>query len=442
MAGSPITSGVYASVATPGGVVNPAQILILQAPYNAPDNPLTQNVTNGINNPPLMDQRFRHFSENIYRLNPSDHIVRFTKVLLGQAGVGQYRSRALSARLQSQINGANFYELDSFYGAVFGFNRTSSEQLSLSPYIQLGTYDQWASVKVQDSSYLTRIDQFAKAITLGATVPGMQAVAQAVLQIPVTITESTASGQGGYTNYNTYGHLEQYGAGSTIIVGGATWGNLDGHTFATLESTSVTGNASNPRTFIISPSAPITDEQELALRIAIDTLKPADAAYTVVANAYSEDVPVSLRGVYADSSYWHLVESIIPVPAYSSIYQLSPNANFAGFREILRPVGSEYQGELIVYNNDILSVVSGINPDSSGSLTAAPEADFVVFWDGTNKSYPATDGIASRLSYITARLVSDGILQSNEFSGDVNHVDLDELQQTTGYVNNLSLIHI
>ena len=420
-----LTNSVYTSVATPGGITNPAQIFILQTPYNAPSNPSIETITNGLNVPPIMSWRFRNFSENVYTLNPTDHVVRFTKVLLGQAGAGQYRSRSLAAQLQSTLNGANFYDLDGFYGNLFGIQRSSTEVLSNNPYTGLDTYENWASVRSQNSSYVGRIDQFTKAIALCPTTLGMQEVAEAILDMPVTIIEQSTDG---YALYKTYGYLQTYGPGSTIIVGGATWGSLEVDTYAQLQGTAMSASTS----FIISPSQTITDQQEYALRAVIDTLKPANVAYTVAQTGSSSLNPITLRGVYSDSSYWNLVESIIPVPEYAGLYNLSPNADANGFFEILRPINSEYQGELIVYNNDIQSIASGVNPDNMGSITSASETDSVVFYDGSIGLYPPSNGLASRLSYLSARLVSDGILQGNILSAEPAYTSTTDILANTG----------
>jgi len=421
-----LTNSLYTSVATPGGIPNPAQILILQTPYNAPSSAVIQTITNGLNIPPIMSWRFRNFSENVYSLRPTDHIVRFTKVLLGQAGAGQYRSRSLSARLQSTLNGANFYDLDSFYGDIFGIQRDADEVLDNSPYTGLDTYDNWALVRSQNSSYVGRIDQFSKAISWCPTTFGIQAVSEAILEMPVTIIEQSTNG---YSLYKTYRYLEQDGGTSGPVIGGAHYSDLETYTYASLEGSAVSASTG----FIISPSQAITDEQEYALRSVIDTLKPANVTYTITQTGSSQVNPVPLRGVYSDSSYWNLVESIIPAPEYAGIYHLSSTPDANGFFEVLRPYGSEYQGELVVYNNDIQVIASGINPTATGNYTADPETDTVVFYDGSYLSYPPSNGVASRLSYVTSRLVSDGILQSNLLSANSGYSSTSDVLEQTGY---------
>ena len=429
MSNNQVSSGVYASLSIPGGVIDPAQILSLQSPYNLPQNPNLSLLTNSLNVPPLTVDRLRHFAEEVYALRPNDHLTRLLKILLGEAGAGQWRGRALAARLQSYLNGASFYQLDSFYGDLFGLTRISSEKLSLDPYNNLGTYDDWSLVRMQDASFRNRIERFAKALTLGATPLGMQMLAEAILQSPVKIIETAGNGFG-YTR--TYDRLHNYGLGTSFLSIGSTWSTFASATYQTMATMSSADPKTNVKSFAVIPSRPISMEEELSIRTVLDVIRPADSSFTIIANSSTSEVPIALRGVYADSSYWHLVESIKPNPIYANLYHLTDMPDVNGYKEVLRPVNSEYQGEEIVYNGDIVGIVGGINPGNDDTITNANATDAITFHDGTTAFYPPNDGIASRSAYITGRVVNDGILQSAPFSSDAMNVSHQTIYNQTG----------
>ena len=423
-----VTSGIFISTAAPGGVIDPAQILTIQSPYNGPENPYVETVTNGLNVPQDTMYRLRHMPEEVYSLSPSSHVVRFAKALLGVAGSGQYRSRLLQSRLQTALAGSSFYELDSFYGNLFSINRSPNEQLSTSPYTSLATYDSWDEVIVQDSNYRARILRLAQALTFGPTLIGVQMAAEAVLQQPVYVFESFSTGS---AFARTYGYIETHGAGSSIIGGGAQYGDLNGVPYSSIEI-GTEGIARNLRTFTITPSRSITDQDEFNLRQIIDIIKPADCVYTISEGILrNSETEVPLRGVYADSSYWHMVESVIPNSKYQDLYHLSGNPDSDGFQEVLRPINSAYQGEIIVYNGDLIGVVA-YDADPDGNLLTSDPVDVVVYDDGEKHFYIPNDAIASASQYLAARLAADGVLQASPYSADPKNASASLLTSATG----------
>jgi len=147
--------------------------------------------------PPSIMNRLRSFPEEVYALNPTDHLTKFLKVLLGDAGAGQLKKQSTIARLGAYLQGANFYDLDNFYGALFGIVRNSSEQLPVNPYTDLATSDTWATVRSLDANYRARIDAFGKAVSFGASAIGMELMAEAILQTPCDVYESWRAADAG-----------------------------------------------------------------------------------------------------------------------------------------------------------------------------------------------------------------------------------------------------
>src|ERR1035437_3023403 len=347
---------LVATTASPFANSSPAQILNTQLGVNGPQPSKLKLITNGLAIPPSMASRLSSFPEEIYSLQPSDNLVKFLKVLIGAAGAGQPRARILQARLAQFLQGANFYELDAFYRNIFGLTRLSTEDLPLNPNTELGTYDDWSSAAAIDATYRNRIDQFARAISLGPSPVGIQLVAESVLQMKCSVYESWLAAD---NPSNTVTNVQTLGTPVSVLAG---------YTNLQLE-TGIPGSgiAVNRRTFTIVPYQSITQAQAFALQQVIDQLKPANTLAIIQTRGFEAYEPITLRGVAADSSYWQLVESIIPNPRFASAYSISPTVDANGYSEILKPPSSEYQGEQIVYNPDIIGAVA-YNEDGNGKL--------------------------------------------------------------------------
>ena len=371
---------------------DPPQILSLQSPPSAPQSDVLVTGTSLLNITPSTITRMRNFPEEVYSLNPTDNLVKLVKVLLGEAGAGQLKKRMTMARLGSVIQGTNFYDLDSFYGSVFGISRNSSEVLPINPYTDLADADTWSSIRSQDASYRSRIDQFAKAVGFGPSATGMRMVAEAILQTPCSIFE--------------------------------WWNEVDG------------GFASGNRNlWIITPQSAISELDAFNLRQVLNVLKPANTFFWVNTggNAFSE---LTVRGVAADSSYWEVVESVIPNPQYVDLYNLSSTVQPGGWQEVLRAAFTEYRGEQISYGGDVAGVTSS-ELDGSGNILGSEVIGSYTFADGTILYYPPSQAIANRFFAASSRFVSDGIMQSAPYSASPGNVSASAIASVTG-INSIS----
>ena len=401
---------------TPGGAFNlpallsptpatdPASLLTLQSPPTAPSSDNLDTVTSPLNIPPGTMSRLRSFPEEVYTLLPTDNLTKLLKVLLGDAGAGQLKKSSTLARLGAYLQGANFYDLDNFYGAIFNITRSVNERLPVNPYTDLATADTWSTIRAADASFRSRIDQLGKAISFGPSAIGMELVAEAILQTPCSIYESWRIADLGF---GTWTALETF-----------SWSELETYTWAEVEALDEghIDSSTNRRVFTVVPHRPITLEEDFALRRVLNILKPADAVLLIDDAGFSVATPVTLRGVYADSTYWELIEGVIPNPAYSNFYDLDTTTVLpGGFRELLRPSFTEYQGEQITYGGDIIGV-SAYDQNDAGVITATQVIDAYTFLDGTTLYYPPSQAIAPRFYSLSGRYVSDAILQAAPYS--------------------------
>lgn len=170
---------------------------------------VTKSETNMLLAPTSVYERLRHLPDNIYDLSPESKLVKFMKAVLGDAGAGQLRKKLLIHRMQSTLQGTHFYDLDRFYGPLFGIKRNVSEQLDFNPYIETATREQWGEAHAKDASFRSRIEQFARALTYGATPTGMELLAEALLSVDVDVYESYVQADASFQSYEEL--EEQYG---------------------------------------------------------------------------------------------------------------------------------------------------------------------------------------------------------------------------------------
>lgn len=193
-----------------------------QRPGYTPLLPGIEEATGLIIAPQTVESRMRHFPEEVYDISPSTHLYRFVAALVGDSGAGQLKKRLLMQRLVSTLQGTHFYDLDRFYGAVLGLERTVGEQLPQDPYLAPLTTDVWQRIHDRDGSFRSRIEQFARAVQYGPTAIGMELLAEAILGIDVEIAESFEWAD---ANAQSYSQVEALG----------TYGDLEAFTFGQLE---------------------------------------------------------------------------------------------------------------------------------------------------------------------------------------------------------------
>lgn len=200
----------------------------LQEEQRSPYSPIPSGATEttGVIIPPqTVQERLRHFPEEVYDISPSTHLYRFVAAMVGDAGAGQLKKRLLMARLASTVHGTHFYDLDRFFGALLNFNRSVSELLPVDPYLEPLDGQEWLDIAIRDASFRSRAEQFARAVQFGPTAIGMELLAEAMLNIDVEIYESFEQADVPYRSYGqveglgTYGDLEAYRYGQLEVLG-------------------------------------------------------------------------------------------------------------------------------------------------------------------------------------------------------------------------------
>jgi hypothetical protein len=411
---------------TANGLITPldnsiAPIINLQGPVNTPKPTALDVATNPILPARVAASQFSHFPDNLYDLSSTSHLYRFLMAILGDSGVGQLTKRYQLSLLQADIAGTHFFDLDRFYGALFGFRRLSSEQLKSDPMAQTLKTADWADVMAKDASYRSRIIDFSKGIALGATYPGLTAVAHSIISAEVEIYES----------WMLYDDQSYTTGGSPVQIGQRTWGdverlfptygNLEGQTYGSLEGG--LGTFSNPlgsvrNQFTIQPHRPISLEETYEMQRVLKRLKPADQIMVVDAGGLQMLKPVTGMKVAADSSYWEVSINVIPSPTTisgaASPYQVTNNPGTSQVQP--QPPFSSYQGESWSYNADIAAVAT-YSERAPGIAINNSDFSRQFFSDGTHVDHTGNNAVMSAKQLAAGRMVTDGLLVASPYAG-------------------------
>ena len=246
--------------------------------------------TNLVLAPQRSQDRLAHLPDDLYDLSAESHLSRLIKPLLGDTGMGRLQQAGTLARLQHSLAGTRFFDLDHFYGALFGLQRRRDEVLDVDPYRDVLTDDQWSEVAIKDDSYRSRISQFAQAIGYGATPTGMELMAEALLNCDVDIYENFVLSD---RATKSWGDVESLG----------TWGDLESYRWDGLESAtdpSVLGTFDRS-VFVVVPKRDITEEERYDVVRVLSRLKPANSVLRVNPLGQPNLVNVPIRHVSSDS---------------------------------------------------------------------------------------------------------------------------------------------
>lgn len=315
-----------------------ASVLSLQAPATQPLPPGTTTATNLMSPDLQLAPQMANFPPEVYDLSPGSLLTRVMQALLGASGTGQLRKRQMVARLQQAITSTRFYDLDSFYGALFGAARgpdgtlpdNPSTGLPFDPYSDLASPDGWDEVEAADSRFRERVIALAKAITLGGTVPGIRALAEAVTGTTCQVYETWRlldNALGPAPGFQTWEEVAgQYPTWSAIPAA-QTWQGLEGY----VVFSGLLGNGT-PNEIVIQPRKSYSSSQEdqaargadmLAILSVVEVLKPAASIVSVNFSGPGALALVRPSAAWSHSQNWELVHVVTPLlpslPAYAAI---------------------------------------------------------------------------------------------------------------------------
>lgn len=407
---------------------NPNSLLQLQTTISNPQVPELPTAT-GMVLPDLATyDRLSHFPEDLYDLRPESHLVRLLKALMGDSGAGQIRKRYLLAQLEQSLNSTHFYDLDRFYGALFGARRGISGSLPFDPMENIATPDGWDEISTYDARFRERIVKLAKAITMGGTPMGMQAIAEALTGVECDIYEvwRQLDGLGSAGAGRTYNQVESdfasYDAMKTL-----SWDQIAGVT--------VYGNlAINARNeFIIRPKkvynvsepeqARDRAEDIYGIMRVINVLKPAFTIASVDDKGLAVHQKVPIAAVSADSEYWEVVTRVLPKEGHDDVYSLvyrayDKRANPTKIQKVVpRPPFSSSQGSQWSYVSEVAKVQAESTLAGSFTVVDPTDYDTVTFYDGKKYIYRPNYALAEAKTIRASQAAGDGSLIAHPYSG-------------------------
>lgn len=400
-------------------------VLGLQTPATQPLPPGTATAANLLSPDLLIGNQLRNFPDTVFDLSPTSVLTHFMQALLGAGGTGQLRQRQLVARLQQAITSTRFYDLDSFYGALFGAQRGPSGTLPVNPntglpvnpYTDLSSPDAWDQIEALDAQYRERILQLARAITLGGTVPGLQALAEAVSGVPCQVYEIwrlVANAHGPAPGFQTWAQvMASYGTWGAIPFS-QTWQSVEGIItyFGALGNGVLTEIVIQPKKHYSSSATDVAAQgaDMFGIMSVVEKLKPAATLVSVDVNGPGIVAPVQISAAWADSQYWEIVHLVTPVnpadPAYTAIVNSYQSGNAAETLPgtyiqpcppLCRSGGGQYS-----YAADVTTVtaaaVTGADPNSA-VVTDGQDFETVIFPASTPdvKPPPARIGLTQSL---------------------------------------------
>lgn len=421
---------------------DPVGLLPLQAQTAGPEVDGVERATNMLIPDAPTSVQLRNFPEEVYDLRDTSTLVRLMKVLLGDAGAGQLRKRAMVTRLESYLAGAKFFDLDRFYGAIFGALRRPSEALGINPMDQVATPDEWDALLAADAAYRERISNLAKAINMGGTVPGLKRAAEAITGAKVDIYESwqLVDAYAGFINPNPVSWTTLEGAH-------ATWNAFDPtDTWDALEGAIRVGrtNTLSRSEIVVRPkkdyaSSPgheydFPQDQDALTRV-LGKLRPAGTIVTVDPSVGNPHRLTPISALRADSEFWEVVPKVLPkagLTGTAEFYPLSPLQSatgdlYPGYRILPRPPFSSGIGRNWSYNPLVAGAKSYSFPASDplnttepqdGVPSAVSDDQTVVYRDGLSIRYTAQKGVLDSQRVVSSGTMSDGVLVAHPYTGD------------------------
>jgi len=416
-----------------------ASILSLQTDPTAPLPPGTSTAVNLQRRDVSVIDQLKNFPPTVYDLAPTSLLVHFMQALLGAAGTGQLRQRQMVSRLQQAITSTRFYDLDSFYGALFGSTRGPSGSLPVNPatgqpvnpYTELASPDGWDEIEAADAIFRERVIALARAITLGATAPGMQALAEAITGVPCQvyemwrlITNPLAPAPG----FSTWAQvMGEFGTWSATT--GQTWQDMEGVvTYAGL-----LGNGAMNEV-VIRPrqtySSSVADQARqgsdmYGILSVVEVLKPAASIISVDMSGPGIVTRVPVSAAWSDSEYWELTQLVTPDagdPAYAAAlaaYQKGGQPPGGTFQTPQPPL-SRSQGSQYSYAADVTTVtaqaVTGDDPNAA-VVTDGTDWQTVVFPPGQRVTYLPQRAIMPAAQAASARTSSPVTVKAAPYSG-------------------------
>lgn len=244
--------------------------------------------------PKSTEYRLRNFDHTAFRTNPSTVIYRLADAMMGSAGAADLKKGSFMVRLEAELEGISFSDLDYIFGGLGFIGRSPYESYNHDPKQAMLTSDEWDEVRVKDAWYRDRIRKFFEACSLGGTTEGLRMTVMAVTSADCDV-------------YEIWRYVDNYGLTQEIKVGAGEF---------------VLGRSpqSNLAEVVLVPhKKEISGGEKRLLIQMLRRLAPADTVVTVNIQGVAMRLPVSVRTAAADGSYFQVEKEVTATPVLSEI---------------------------------------------------------------------------------------------------------------------------
>lgn len=224
-----------------------------------------------LNAPEVFNQYLTRFGDE-YDVSKDSHLYKFISALCGDSGAGAVKKQLLLSRLQTQLEGTVFTNLDRLYGDALALPRLSTEIYTVDANSMMLTVDEWADILAKDSSYRARCLTWMRALIEGPSPRGMALAAEAATGVECDV-------------------FEQYVYLDTLHMSVTSIPNI--------------GQTNSRSEFIIIPREPsLTEQEKRRVMKMVDKLRPQNTLPTVYDGDYVRlerpaiDVASSSDGFY------------------------------------------------------------------------------------------------------------------------------------------------
>lgn len=242
--------------------------------------------------------RMEHFDDKVYAGDSSTVLYKWLDAMCGDAGAGSLKKEIFLQRLSGALTGIYGSDLDYIFGNIRFLSRTSSESYPYDPMTQMLTSDQWDEVRVKDAWFRARITEFFQACQLGGTIDGVKMAVHAACSVDCTVYEVWR-----YTD--SYGITGSLGRSMTVDPPNDQYGHKPNN-----------GRAE----FVVQPHKDtLAPTERRLLRDMLDRITPMECVATINTNGLSVSVPVPVRAIAADSTYYQVEKVVTGTPLLESI---------------------------------------------------------------------------------------------------------------------------
>jgi hypothetical protein len=422
-------------------------VMPLQVQVSDPSVPTLVTATNLISPDQATKARISNFDASLYDLRDESHLVRFLMALLGDAGTGQLRKRYTVARLQATLTGTNFYDLDGFYGSLFGAQRKVEEQLPINPMASVATPDEWDAIMASDAQYRERIFALARSLVMAGTVSGLRQAAEALTGVECDVYETWQMLDNGYEAYagNTWDTVEGlFEDWDSFEATAQTWDSISAQVIIGRAGTNNRDEViiRPKRDYIPADGSPEAareaerQRQEDMMNISrvLNKIKPAGVLLTVDNDGVPLHIQTKIAALIADSNFWQILSKVAPKPSLSqtvSPYPLSPIQVSIGAVDngVLAPLPvppyGTAQGHQWSYNSSITSVnglavrETGATVTGSGTVINKSDWEHVPVSVSTPRAidYIPVWGVTDQRALLAAQAATDSVMQAHPYSG-------------------------